>query len=316
MFANYKKAFERLSGQVPVIAERYEIPKTFVWFGALCSYIRYGVTPNEYLGWQFYAKSHLEKNTFYSARRYKKYEKMLNDPKFYDVFWKKEIFNKTFSDFISRDWLFVPESSDNEIYSFINSHTKVIVKPTALSAGRGIHVYNNETIEDLRLGGGVLLEECIQQSEELYLLNPTSVNTIRVYTMIDRNGDPHVLSASIRVGGVGSTTDNFHSGGVGYPIDVEHGVVCGAGADMLGRRFFYHPGSNVKLIGFEVPRWKELLEYVFKACKVIPTARMIAWDVAITETGFDMVEGNFNGDPGFMQTPLIKGTWFEIKKLI
>lgn len=159
-----------------------------------------------------------------------------------------------------------------------------------------------------------MLEECINQCKELSSLNPSSVNTIRVYTILDNNCIPHILSASVRVGGVGSTTDNFHSGGVGYPIDIEHGVVSGAGADMMGQRYIFHPGTSVKIIGFEIPRWEALVEFVFRACAVLPTARLIAWDIAVTENGFEMVEGNYDGDPGFMQTPMEKGSLYQIKR--
>lgn len=127
-------------------------------------------------------------------------------------------------------------------------------------------------------------------------------------------GGVHILSASVRVGGIGSTTDNFHSGGVGYPIDIQHGIVKGAGADMMGVRHVIHPGTDIVVVGFKIPRWNSLVEFVNRAAQKIPEARLIAWDVAITENGFDMVEGNYDGDPGFMQTPQMKGNWLDIKK--
>ena len=146
-------------------------------------------------------------------------------------------------------------------------------------------------------------------------LNPSSVNTIRVYTILDKSNTPHILSASIRVGGgVNSEVDNFHSGGVGYPLDVEHGVVMAAGRAITGEKCLYHPGTGAKMIGFEVPNWKGLVDYINRATQVFPTARMIAWDVAVLEDGFEMIEGNYNGDPGFMQTPSNTGKKREILK--
>ena len=315
MLDNYKKAFSRLAERVPVIANEYNTSRAFIYADALWNFIRYGVTPNEYLGWQFYAKSALEKRTFYSARRKPRTEKKLNAAKFYDTFWKKEIFNSIFSEFIERDWLYVPDATDEEIAKFLNDHTKVIVKPTDLSSGKGIHIYNNEGY-DLMRNNKVLLEDCIIQAKEMSSLNPTSVNTIRVYTILDKWGGVHILSASVRVGGIGSTTDNFHSGGVGYPIDIQYGIVKAAGADMMGERHIIHPGTEIIVVGFKIPRWNSLIEFVNRAAQKIPDARMIAWDVAITENGFDMVEGNYDGDPGVMQTPQMKGKWLEIKKFM
>lgn len=157
-----------------------------------------------------------------------------------------------------------------------------------------------------------LLEEFVRQHPALSALNPTSVNTVRVYTILDRTGAVHILSASLRVGGFGSPVDNFHSGGVGYPIDPERGVVMAAGKTMLGELCLYHPSTGAEVIGFEIPNWQALLDFVFRAARQLPTARMIAWDVAVLLDGFEMIEGNCNGDPGLMQTPSETGKRSEI----
>lgn len=89
-----------------------------------------------------------------------------------------------------------------------------------------------------------------------------------------------------------------------------------AGRTITGENCLYYPGTGTKLIGFEVPNWKGLVDYIYKATQVFPTARMIAWDVAVLEDGFEMIEGNYNGDPGFMQTPSNTGKKREILKYI
>ncbi len=70
------------------------------------------------------------------------------------------------------------------------------------------------------------------------------------------------------------------------------------------------------MIGFEVPNWQDLIDFILRATQVFPTSRMIAWDVAVLENGFEMIEGNYNGDPGFMQTPSNSGKKREILKYI
>lgn len=314
MFGKYKNAFLRLSDALIDISARYKKCKSFFYWDAMWANIIYGITPNQYIGWKFYSKSRLERSTFYTRRHFLKLEPRLNSKEFYNIFWNKALFNQTFSEFIKRDWLFVPEASDFEILNFLKKYPKIIVKPTCQSAGKGIHVYSsNESLDELK-AGGVLLEECICQCKEMAQLNPSSVNSIRIYSMLDKKNQPHILSACIRVGGKGSTTDNFHSGGVAYPIDVDHGVVCGQGSNMVGENFLYHPGTEAKVIGFEIPRWNELVSWLFKAAVKIEKARMIAWDVAVLEDGFELIEANYNGDPGVMQTPLQQGTLLKIKE--
>lgn len=95
--------------------------------------------------------------------------------------------------------------------------------------------------------------------------------------MLDGKGIPRILTASLRVGGKGSEVDNYHSGGIGYPIDVTTGIIKAAGADIMGVRHLFHPATNVKVLGFQIPNWDGLVTFVFDACTVIPTARLIAW---------------------------------------
>ncbi len=115
------------------------------------------------------------------------------------------------------------------------------------------------------------------------------------------------LSCSIRAGGSSAEVDNYHSGGVGYPIDIDTGVISGYGTNIAGDKFLFHPSTNAKVIGFEIPNWEELKNYIATLNQKIPDARMIAWDIAVLEDGFEIVEANFGGDHGFMQAPIKKG---------
>lgn len=301
--SSYTNGLKRLTRTLLPVTEHYGKPKLYFWFDALWANIRYGVTPNQYIGFRIYEKSGLERAEFYTHRQHKRFEAALNDPKYYDTFWDKEKFNAAFKDFIHRDWLYCADSTEDEVRQFLDGHKKIMVKPTSASSGKGIHVYKSEESPVELIAGKVLLEDFVVQHHKMSELNHSSVNTVRVYTILDRSNIPHILSASIRVGGVDSEVDNFHSGGVGYPLDIEHGIVMAAGRAITGENCLYHPGTGAKMIGFEVPNWKELVEYIFRATQVFPTARMIAWDVAVLEDGFEMIEGNYNGDPGLMQTP-------------
>lgn len=91
MLVNYKEAIMRLGKVIPDISKQYNTSIPHIYFDALFCYVVYGATPNEYIGWKLYAKSHIERKTFYTARLSRKYEKRLNDPAYYDTFWKKEL---------------------------------------------------------------------------------------------------------------------------------------------------------------------------------------------------------------------------------
>ena len=309
---SYTNGIKRLKESIIPLAEHYKRPKLYFWMDALWANIRYGVTPNQYIGFRIFEKSGLERSEFYTHRQHKKFEQTLNDPQHYDTFWDKEKFNVAFSDFVHRDWLYCENATEEQVRAFLEHHKKIMVKPSSASSGRGIHVYRGEDqVVDL-IESKSLLEEFVVQHPEMEKLNPSSVNTVRVYTILDNQGMPHILSASIRVGGANSEVDNFHAGGVGYPLDIQYGVVMAAGRSIRGEMCLYHPGTGAKMIGFEVPNWQQLKSYIFQAVHVLPSARMIAWDVAVLENGFELIEGNYNGDPGFMQTPSNTGKRREI----
>lgn len=115
------------------------------------------------------------------------------------------------------------------------------------------------------------------------------------------------MSALIRVGGTGAEVDNYHSGGVAYPIDTDTGVVSGAGITINGSKVFFHPSSGMKVVGFQIPNWESLRQYVLDLNSVVDGARLIAWDIAVLNDGFELIEANYNGDPGLMQAPFQEG---------
>ncbi|MBE6625242.1 MAG: hypothetical protein E7622_06320 [Ruminococcaceae bacterium] len=287
--------------------------KLRLYADAFFSRIIYGVTPNEYLGFKFYKKSKFEKRRFYTARHTNKMEKHFNSPQNADVFWKKQLFNERFSEYVTRGWIFVPDVSKDEFDDFVSKHSKIIIKPQDLSSGRGIQIYGGQSYEDLKKSN-CLIEQFIDQHHEMSLLNESSVNSVRVYTVLDSKGEPHILSISIRVGAADSCVDNYHSGGVAYPVDIQSGMIYMPGKNIAGRPYIFHPGTNKKMIGFEIPNFKKMLEFVLKASLELPNSRLIAWDIAVLEDGFELIEGNYMGDPGLMQSTAEIGKLKELKK--
>lgn len=314
----YTQALFRLRSAIPTIANRYHKKTIFFYLDALKCFVLLGVTPNEYLGWRFYELSNLERKRFYTARNSSIWEKKFNDSAYAKFFNQKELTNKAFSKFIHRNWIYTDNSTTDEIQRFMIEHNKVIIKPTNLSSGKGIHVATNEDVQQLATSHS-LLEEYINQHPKLSKLNDSSVNSIRVYTLTVNSLTPYLtddveligntlfISASIRVGGVGAEVDNYHSGGVGYPIDIHKGCVSGPGVLINGQLVLYHPGTSKNVIGYEVPNWERLKQFVVELNSVFPKARLIAWDIAVLNDGFELIEANYQGDPGFMQAPTQTG---------
>lgn len=90
-------------------------------------------------------------------------------------------------------------------------------------------------------------------------------------------------------------------GGVAYHVNSIHGIVDQAGKNSNNEYFYYHPSTGIKMIGFQIPNFPELKVFITKIAKVCPLARIVGWDVAITEKGFVLIEGNMGPGEDAMQ---------------
>ena len=307
MIYRYTNALKRLLRQLDPICDKYKTLKLFFLIDAAYCYVRHGSSPRDYINYQFYKLKNNEKKKFITMRGTKKIEKIFNDPKNAECFNNKFKFNENFKKFVKRKWIYAPVKTDKEIIQFINSTDKVIVKPIDLSSGRGVYKLDVNKIKDVEKfcrevkESKSLIEEFILQHEEINKLNITSVNTIRIYTIIDNLGKCNIIYAALRVGGGNASVDNFHNGGVGYVLDIKTGVVKKQGINIDGEEYIRHPSSGILMLGYQIPNWNELIIFVSDAAKVFPKSRYIGWDVAITRDGFEMIEGNYMADPGFLQ---------------
>lgn len=213
----------------------------------------------------------------------------------------KAHFNKFFSDFICRDWILSSESSPKQIADFIRKFGKVIVKPFDAMEGHGIYKLDVNKIDNIEYEASklasqqVMIEEILVQHPDMVFGN-TSVNTIRVHTILDKHGKGHVLSCVLRAGVGDTVVDNYCSGGAIYPVDVQCGIVSGKGKSHVGGEHIVHPSTDIVMLGYRIPNWKILIKETIKAAERLPNLRLVGWDVAITQNGIALIEGNHNPD--------------------
>jgi len=140
------------------------------------------------------------------------------------------------------------------------------------------------------------LEEIVQQHPAM-AFGGKSVNTVRVYSVVDGKGGVHILKAVLRAGVGDSIVDNYHSGGVIYPVNVRHGFIEGPGIQRGNEQsVFVHPGTSKIMLGFAIPHWAELLSTVEEMATALPQVRYIGWDLAITQSGVELIEANDTAD--------------------
>lgn len=155
----------------------------------------------------------------------------------------------------------------------------------------------------------------IAQHETLARFNISSVNTLRIVTLLCADGKPKVVVGVLRIGHAGKTADNFHHYWITTTIDVENGIVNAPGIDREFKRYIVHPDSGEQIIGFNIPCWDKATELVRQAALVIPEVRYVGWDVAIDSDGnTQLIEGNYGADPDVTQMPCREGKWPAFRK--
>lgn len=235
----------------------------------------------------------------------------------YRSFLRKDVFNDIYKDFIKRDWILLESPSAFEsLDKMISQHKELICKPLDSHCGKGVIKVTEDNLQiikdEVSNGARYLCEQCIYNCPELKQPNPSSLNTIRVNTFVDKTGKAKVIDMVLRVGAWGSVVDNLYHGGVCYPIN-NCGMITTYGMNTKHERYYFHPGTNFKMIGFEIPRYKEIVKYVESIAERNPKAKFVGWDIAITENSFDLIEGNLASSEDATQLYGI-GTYQFMKK--
>lgn len=123
-------------------------------------------------------------------------------------------------------------------------------------------------------------------------LNPDAVQTLRVETCLDNKGEFHLLGCFVMIGAPNAHVSNCHSGGVMCNLDLKTGEIISDGYNPNGWSVTESPATGIKLRGFKVPYYDKVEDFVKQLSHVLPEARYVGWDVAITPDGLAVIEGN------------------------
>ena len=204
-----------------------------------------------------------------------------------------------FKDYYQRDIVFVSDKEAKEEFeSFCHVHPRFVIKPLTEACGRGIQLIDTSEasfrVEDCLDShpDGFVAEELINQAKELSILHPESVNTLRIHT-VNYGSLIDVIWPCLRMGRGENVVDNAGAGGVFGAIDTATGVITNV-SDEYNHIFTEHPDTGIPLIGFKIPKWADACDMAKHLAELIPDCRFIGWDLALTDNGWVMVEGNHN----------------------
>ncbi len=192
-----------------------------------------------------------------------------------------------------------------DVYQVIErcrQHSKIIVKPSIESCGgknvrvinlekRDSRYYDKEFLELLEsYGENFTIQSFVKQHKAMNLLNPTSLNTIRVISLLINN-EVKILKTISRIGSINGEVDNISQGGVACSIE-NNGQLSERGHLYNGDSVL-ETETKVKLKGFKIPGYEKLTETIASLHSQIPHFKIISWDLALDNNGdFVLIEYN------------------------
>lgn len=276
------------------------------------AYIHYFWDFDEYFLYHYNLLSDAGRKKIVTEMEVLRFTNTVNPPSLHYRFRNKGETYKYYSNYYHREvcvcssW----EQSGNQLMEFVKKHSKVIFKPLDLAMGKGIMIVDDSDLDNLQdiVSGyktGLIAEELIKQHEGMAFIHPSSVNTLRVTTFIV-DGVVHIIRPFARFGTGGNVVDNGAQGGLVSLIDPDSGIITDV-VDEFGNKYVLHPDTKIPIVGYKIPYWQEALAMAEELARIMPEVRYVGWDLALTDNGWVMVEGNSRGQFIGMQLPIQKG---------
>ena len=289
-----------------------------------------GFPYEEFWQFRFDLLSKTQKNTMIPVYRINRFYDVVNSEQgrshmLFDK-WKTYLLYK---DLYGRDACLIRKNKekDGEKYNvadldifrdFVANHSEFIIKPLFLDSGLGV-----KKIEVKGMDFATVLSECpdddfmaeelIVESESLAKYNPSSVNTLRINTVYFDDNDIEIFRPIMRFGNGNVVVDNAHFGGLFAVVDPKTGLMTHAG-DLDRHDYVNHPYTKLPIVGQTIPNWEEACEISRMAARRLPDHVFTGWDLALTDSGWVIIEGN--AKPGLLDSALTGiGPRDELKRI-
>ena len=92
---------------------------------------------------------------------------------------------------------------------------------------------------------------------------------------------------------------------MGTGIDLDTGRLTQPALDKDLNQYTHHPKTNIEITGFQLPYFEEVKKVVKEAALESDKILVVGWDVAITDKGPIIIEGNRR--PGFDLVQVVSG---------
>ena len=309
--ANYKRFFDNLKN----VSKKENKNFLGLVFDTGNCVFRYGFGLTDYLNYKLYNKNSKERKQYVSTKTENKFYETVSPSAYKKRYTIKPDFLADFKDFTKRDFIVPKEDNYNEFLEFLDKHEVFMSKPYDGLGGADVKkeyskdIENKEEYFNNAIKNRIFLEELVKQHPDMNKLCEKSVNTMRIMTFND-HGKSRIIWMGLRVGNGINSIDNFHAKGMAVNIDINTGKLVGNAIDKNLNEYEEHPFTHVKFDGFQIPCFEEAKKMVLEASLRSDKILVVGWDVAISDRGPVIIEGNRR--PGFDIVQVLSGGRMDI----
>jgi hypothetical protein len=204
-----------------------------------------------------------------------------------------------------------------------SSADSMIIKPRLGAMGRDI-VLARKDREDIVIQSGnqfialdlfvlkesSIVQKVMRQDSRMSMFSSSSVNTVRMLTMLTRDDDFMIVNASFRSGVGSAFVDNWSAGGLSVGVDCARGVLKQYAYDKKSRRHTTHPTTGVVFEDYPVPEWDRICRMAETIQRAFFFYRSLGLDIAVDQDrGPVLIEANAAPDIAGLEQkagPLLK----------
>ena len=309
MLRKFKNIWTQTQNNASQIAKQANRSRLKIELDILYCLFKYKASPNNYLKFDFCNLNAAQRATYVTYGLSRQMIQKFNDPKDIDIFENKLKFAEAFKDMFGRAFLDVSKMTFEDFQTFCRGQEKFVCKPVDGSQGADIFVYHlggrnlQQIYDEIKKehASGFMLEEWIKQHPVLSAIFPNAVNCLRIITVYDGK------TTDFLTGGVtfslGSEIANGSRPSIIAPVDFETGILNKPAATFGSELYENHPATGARILGVQLPFWKETLDLLRRASERVPSVGYVGWDVAITPDGPILIEGNTTPGYKYYQIP-------------
>jgi len=274
-------------------------------------------SPIDYYRFEFFDnKKTLEEKSYYVGKRGSRYFPFdSNDIKYVPIFDNKYIFKVMVKGYglPQTECICTTGKKFGDIYNidqFTTIMSKIkndfVVKPIEGSGGNGIIVckklndkiytdgkkISHDYLWNIVKNGDYLIEQKLEQIKQLSKIYPKSLNTLRITTYQTENRKIFILLRFIKFGTDGRCVDNAGLGGIIGFIDEQGKIIYCYNYKKHIFNIMKHPDTGHIIKGINVEKFQDAIDLAIKAAKKFNFVGTIGWDIAITDKGPLLLEGN------------------------